>query len=200
VDGFNLFHGIKELNRPCTKWLDLWTLAQSLVTQSDELVGVVYFTAIANWNIEGSKRHRKYIAALRTRNVEIVESRFQKVDRRCLKQQRACPFQEEKETDVGLATRVLADVFNGIAEKVVVVSADTDQVPLFKQIRLNRPDTSIVVSSTADRLSRAGALKALADKYVAIAPERLAKCQLPRNVVNKNGKVVAVCPARYLEQ
>jgi uncharacterized LabA/DUF88 family protein len=198
VDGFNLFHGIKELQEPVLKWLDLWTLAQSLVTQSDVLTGVIYFTAVADWNPEKAARHRKYIAALRTRNVEIVQSRFQKVTRQCMKQSRNCPFQEEKETDVGLATRVLADVFNGKAEKAVVISADTDQAPLFRQIKLNRPNVKIVVCGTAERLSRARVLQQLADEHKVIGRERLLAALLPRTVKTDTGKVVASCPAKYL--
>lgn len=198
VDGFNLFHGIKELQKPALKWLDLWTLAQSLVTQSDVLTGVVYFTAIADWNAEKAARHRKYVAALRTRNVEVVQSRFQKVTRLCVKKAKNCPFQEEKETDVGLATRALADVFNGKADKVVVITADTDQVPLFRQIKLNRPAVQIVVCATADRLARARSLQQLADEFKVIGPERLLASLLPRTVKNSVGKVVATCPAKYL--
>jgi hypothetical protein len=50
VDGFNLYHSIEALHEPPLKWSDLRALAQSFLSTDDELRGVVYFTAIADWS------------------------------------------------------------------------------------------------------------------------------------------------------
>lgn len=200
VDGFNLFHALKELEVPSVKWLSLWTLSQSLINQqSDVLVGVVYFTAIAEWEPEKAHRHRQYIAALESTGVEVIKSRFQRVDRKCMKNACRCPFREEKETDVALATRVLCDALMGVADKQIVITADTDHTPLFKAIRRHKPGNELVVASTEARLGRAHALRQNATKYVALKSQRLRACLLPRSVYDANGKLVASCPARYLQ-
>ena len=198
MDGFNLFHGIKELGVPRVKWLNLWALAHSLTTQNDTLNGVVYFTAIADWNPDKARRHRKYIAALRTVNVEIVESRFQRVDRRCVRQSRVCPFQEEKETDVAFATRVLVDALTDKADKQILITADTDHVPMLKEVRRLRPQNEIHLAGTESRLGRANSLKSLATKWTVLHTERFDGCKLPQTVVDATGKTVATCPAKYL--
>ncbi len=198
VDGFNLYHSISELQTPQLKWLDLWTLAQSFLSAADELRAVVYFTAVADWNPDKARRHRKYIAALRERRVEVVLSRFQRVVKSCKTQARSCPFQEEKETDVALASRVLVDALTGLVEKQIIITADTDQVPMFKHVRTVAPTSELVLAVPPGRLSRVRALRAIASNYIEIHPARLGACLLPRNVVNVAGKIVAACPADYL--
>ncbi len=74
IDGFNLYHSISELQMPHLKWLDLWTLSQSFMTSGEDLRAVVYFTAIADWNPDKARRHRKYIAALPTDVALVITS------------------------------------------------------------------------------------------------------------------------------
>lgn len=198
VDGFNLYHAIRELHSPHLKWLDLWALAQSFLTQNDELMNVVYFTAVADWNPEKARRHRAYIAALRARGVEVVQSRFQKAVKVCSTWNRSCAFHEEKETDVAFATRALADALNGGADKQVMITADTDHVPLLKLLRTIRPHLHLLLAAPPGRLRRANALRIHAGRTIEIQPQRLGACLLPRNVRDCEGRKVAVCPADYL--
>jgi hypothetical protein len=109
VDGFNLYHAIDELERNDIKWLDLRTLAETFLQPGDELLRVTYFTALLNWNKEKRQRHVHYLRALRYRGVEVVESYFQRVDRRCRRSGNRCPFDSEKQTDVAIAIRVYTD-------------------------------------------------------------------------------------------
>jgi hypothetical protein len=198
VDGLNLYHSIRALKKPELKWLDLWTLAQSFLSAEDQLQGVIYFAAIADWDAGKARRHRKYIAALRERHVEVVLSRFQRVSRSCQVQARSCSFQEEKETDVGLASRVLVDALAGLAEKQIVITADSDQVPMFKHVRAVAPASELILAVPPGRLSRVHALRSIASSYLEIHPARLRACLLPRNIVDAAGKTVAACPADYL--
>lgn len=198
VDGFNLYHAIRELQTPYLKWLDLWTLAQSFLSPADILSGVVYFTAVADWNPEKARRHRQYLAALRARGCEVVQSRFQKAVKICKTWRRSCTFQEEKETDVALATRVLLDALTKGADKQIIITADTDHVPLLQHLRIACPHVDTLLAAPPGRLRRANALQAHARRYLEIHPQRLGACLLPRNVRNAEGKTVAVCPLDYL--
>jgi hypothetical protein len=198
VDGLNLYHSIRALKKPQLKWLDLWTLAQSFLSPDDQLQSVVYFAAIPEWDPGKARRHRKYIAALRARRVEVVLSRFQRVSRSCKAQVRSCSFQEEKETDVALASRVLVDALAGLAEKQIVITADSDQIPMFRHVRAVAPASELVLAVPPGRLSRAYALRSVASSYIDIHPTRLGACLLPRNVVNAAGETVVACPTDYL--
>lgn len=197
VDGLNLYHSIRALEKPQLKWLDLWALSQSLLSAEDELQAVVYFTAIADWLPEKARRHRRYIAALRERRVEVAISRFQRIQKSCAAQARSCAFHEEKETDVALASRVLVDALADLATKQIVITADGDHVPMFKHVRAVAPTSELVLAVPPGRLSRVHSLRAVASSYIEIHPARLGACLLPRNVINSAGKTVAVCPAHY---
>lgn len=69
VDGFNLYFGILEARYNQCKWLDLRLLSLNLLKNSQELVGVKYFTSRLNNNRYKQKRQTIYIEALPIRSI-----------------------------------------------------------------------------------------------------------------------------------
>lgn len=198
IDGFNLYHGINELDKPHLKWLCLRTLANSFVSATDTIQSIVYFTAISTWDRAKADRHREYIAALEATGVEIVTSRFLPQRKFCHEKQRYCKFKEEKQTDVALALRVMADVHSGGPDAVILVTADSDQIPLIRHVRDISPTTKITIAAPPNRLRQARELVSLADDHKKIKPSRLGACLLPQNVSDAQGRIVARRPAAYL--
>jgi hypothetical protein len=77
IDGFNLYHSIDDaskLNPKFTKykWLNLKKLVSLFLTTDDELVDVFYFTSIAEWDADKSRKHKIYIQALQNEGVKTV--------------------------------------------------------------------------------------------------------------------------------
>ncbi len=198
VDGFNFYHAVQALARPELKWVNLRKIAQSYTVPGDRVVATVYFTAILKWNPEKAARHAEYIKALTAVGVEVVQSKFQKVNSYCKENDCYCDFYEEKQTDVALAVRVLKDVFEGAVDRVVIVTADNDQIPLVETIRKARPDVQVVIAAPPGRMKIARELCATASSFGEITDGRLRTCLLPRNVEDRPGHVVARCPAKYL--
>jgi uncharacterized LabA/DUF88 family protein len=198
VDGFNLYHAIKPLERPELEWLNLHALATSFLGQHDKLAEVAYFTAMLMWNPEKSLRHRAYMDALAAQGVTIVESKFIKSNRFCRQYGRYCNFHEEKQTDVALAVKVLRDAQRGSIERAILVTADSDQIPLVRELRQSFPALSVEIAAPPGRMREARELCSVASRYSEISPGRLRTCLLPRNVVDERGRTVAMCPARYL--
>lgn len=197
VDGFNLYHAINDLGRPHLKWLNLRALAQLMLREGDQLVGVHYFTAVVHWDKEKAQRHREYIKALQAVGVEVTESYFKGNDKHCRLFSRSCPFYEEKQTDVALATRALRDAMGGAAERQIVVTADADHVPLFRNVREACPRVWIELAAPPGRLNRARELGKLATWHRELTAGQLMSCQFPRNVADGSGKIVARCPSAY---
>jgi len=84
IDGFNLYHSIKDLDKPYLKWVNLRTLASTFVsTQSQLLTEVFYFSAYANHLPDSKKRHLEYVKALTASGVSPVMGNFKKKQRRC---------------------------------------------------------------------------------------------------------------------
>jgi uncharacterized LabA/DUF88 family protein len=197
VDGFNLYHAIEALRRPDLKWLNLMALAQSFLEKKDTLCSVTYFTAVMKWNPAKAQRHREYIAALKASGVEVVESKFQKNGKYCNAYNRYCNFYEEKQTDVAFAVRVLSDAQRGICDRVLLMTADSDQIPLVQELRERCPTVSVEILAPPGRLRQARELCGVASGFKEISSGRLGTCRLARNVPDDNGKIVARCPAVY---
>jgi len=198
IDGFNLYHAIDRLERPELKWLNLRTLATSYLEKKDSLVGVSYFTAISTWDRAKIQRHREYIAALEASGVEVVESRFMKGSRYCKAYDRWCEFNEEKQTDVGFAVRVMRDAYSGTVNRIILITADSDHIPLVSHVRERFPLINVEIAAPPGRMRHARELCATATRFHEVTPGRLRTCLLPRNVTNDEGRIVARCPARYI--
>ena len=135
----NLYHSLREAERSrgrSLRWLDLSALCSSLlhaVPGRSELAGVVYFSALAR-HMEAARpgtvaRHLRYLDALQATGVETVLSQFKRRQVRCPYCGRVRDRWEEKQTDVGIAVRLMKLAAVGACERVFVVSGDTDLVP-----------------------------------------------------------------------
>lgn len=199
IDGFNLYHALSNLGRNELKWLNLKELAKSYLQQRDELVKVCYFTAVHLYNPEKAQRHQIYIDALQAVGVEVIASSFQRVDKYCNSFIRYCKFSEEKRTDVALASTYLIDAMRGLVERVIIVTADSDQIPCVNAVQVHCPLVSIELAPPPGRAQQARELaKMFVKKPREITEGRLAGCLFPRNVTNATGRVVARCPAAYM--
>jgi uncharacterized LabA/DUF88 family protein len=198
IDGFNLYHGIDALGRPDLKWLNLRKVCESYMQKQDTLVSVMYFTALMKWNPEKAKRHLAYISALQATGVEVVLSKFQKNKKYCNAFDRYCDFYEEKQTDVAFAVNVMSDAHGGIADRMLLLTADSDQIPLVQQVREKCPTISVEIIAPPGRIKQARELCAVASRCDELSAGRLGTCLFPRNVINDTGHVVARCPADYV--
>ncbi|MGH4025780.1 MAG: FxSxx-COOH system tetratricopeptide repeat protein [Pseudonocardiaceae bacterium] len=79
VDGFNLYHGLKQKHGRRYLWLDLEALAKRLIKPSQRLVAVDYFTARVRNQTTSERRQATYLDALSAHSplVDVVEGRFQ---------------------------------------------------------------------------------------------------------------------------
>lgn len=198
VDGFNLYHAIDALAKPELKWINLRKLAISYLHKDDTLDDVKFFTAILTWNPEKQARHKNYIAAQIASGVTVVESNFKKATRHCKMMDRYCPRYEEKQTDVAIATSMLADALIGGVDRMILVTADSDQIPTIKTIKQLAPNVKIVLATPPGRETSARELGSVVHDRRPITAGRLLTCKLPRDVHDKEGKKVATIPALYL--
>lgn len=197
IDGFNLYHAIDELHEPLLKWCDLYALMQSYVHGPDELSHVAFYSAYNSWDAPKRQRHANYVAALRATGVEIELSSFKKSYRRCVEQKRSCKFYEEKRTDVALATTMLSDCYERGIERLILVSADSDQIPAVERIRHRFPENKVHLLAPPNRLSKARELSQACNTFGEMTVGKLRDHVLPHEVRTAAGKLVASCPARY---
>jgi uncharacterized LabA/DUF88 family protein len=186
VDGFNLYHAIDNLRRPHLKWLDLRGLAESLLRPDEQVKAVKYFSAYATWKPDAFARHRAYVEALKSRNVEVVLGQFKQKPRRCRQCRTVWMSHEEKETDVQIATHMVADALTGEVDRLILVSADTDLSPPIRMIARLAPTCEVFVAAPPARFKLCRAL----GPRLELSAGRIGKCLLPDLVRTGAGRIV----------
>lgn len=192
VDGFNLYHAIDELKDDSLKWLCLRRLSESMLRDGEDLKSVKYFSAYAKWLPDAYSRHRAYVQALQAEGVQFVEGTFKKKALKC----RTCKAQywthEEKETDVNIAIHLVRDTLQGVFDRAIIVSADTDMRSAIEMAKKLSGTKKIDVVAPPGRRARSRALAPLFE----ITQGRLKKCRLKDTYNLGNGKCATV-PVKY---
>lgn len=192
IDGFNLYHAIKDLNRPHLKWVCVRAVAESLLRQGEALKAVKYFSAYATWMPDRYQRHRDYTDALLARGVILHMGQFKEKPRRCLSCGARWIGHEEKETDVQIAVHMVADAMKGDVDRIIVITADTDLGPAIKMIAANAPQCEVFVATPPGRFRNCRSLQPALE----ITAGRLGKCLLPSSVQTGPNKAVKR-PSQY---
>jgi hypothetical protein len=153
IDGFNVYHaldddlgtGVKAYAR--FKWIDYWKLAEQYLKPGDALESVHLFTAYCPWSSSKRERHRNLVRIQEDRGVVVKLGYFRSRTLTC-KATGGCgltyPTHEEKRTDVNVATTMLSLAFRGLFNKAVLVSGDSDYIPVIEEMRAVLPHITIV--------------------------------------------------------
>lgn len=193
IDGFNLYHAIDELNRPHLKWLNLWALAETILREEERLDRVYYFSAFANWLPDSVRRHRQYVRALEHHGVACVMGHFKEKRRRCRMCDAVTTGHEEKETDVHIGARLVADAYEDNFDRAIIITADSDLAPALKIVRQSFPGKELFVVAPPGRHGHA---RDLAPGFT-LTKGRLASCRLPENARREDGALIFESPASY---
>ena len=146
IDGFNVYYALQELPAYHKyKWLNYRRLAEAVIRSKDRITGIFYFTAFVRWKPLNVRRHEEYIKILRWAGVETIQGRFMTKDIKCHRCQQYCTTHEEKRTDVNIACKILTDAINNLFDKAVIISADSDLLPVIKAVEKIAPEKEIGV-------------------------------------------------------
>lgn len=208
IDGFSFYYacfsGKTKLAFAALKWVDLQLLANRLFPD-DDIVVVHYFSAIAPSPPDDpgqANRHLFYLEALRTLQlVQVHVGKFTKSKREValaapsfgIATRQTAYVWQEKQSDVALAVQMLGDAFRGVADTLVVVTNDSDFVPVVRAVRsLTNVNVGIISpdKTISGELSKAADFAHLFDKGL------LAVSQLPNPVVTAEGRTIYK-PARW---
>ena len=139
VDGFNLYHALKNLKKPHLKWLNIRSLVEKFINHQNEVIEkIYYFSAIAtHLDNDTITRHNTYIEALETVGVDFIGGNFKK---KCHKYKNnhlelKLHKHEEKETDVNISIYIVRDAIRKMFDKVFLITNDTDIVPAVKMAK-----------------------------------------------------------------
>lgn len=200
VDGFNLYHSLKQAQRDLggqsTRWLNLDSLfsmyTSSVFGQGYQLEQILYFSAYATHrdaiNPGVIRRHRDYIECLRSTGVKDIMGRFKSKYVRCHVCKTSNLHHEEKETDVAISMMLLELFYLDVCDTTVLVTGDTDLAPAVTTVQRIFPDKNMVFAFPYMRKNKE--LKKLAPASYNIKKERYAEHQFPEEVTLSNGNVI----------
>jgi len=210
IDGFNLYRG--RLRDTPFKWLDLGALCIALFPRL-AINRIRYFTAAVmayGHDPQAPTRQDVYLRALATiPNLTVHKEgwfasypqllpQFPLAHTRGLSQPPNCVQilkNEEKRTDVDLATHLLIDCFSNDFDEAVVISNDADLVLPIEMVK-TRFGKQIGVVNPHRRHKMSGHLARAASYHrPSINNSVLAACQFPDPVTDASGRQIAKPPS-----
>ncbi len=206
VDGFNVYHSIKEGLKANVishgKWLNYWSFSESLLKdvmnfdRAATMSEVRLFSALATHLSDKSvaARHRSYNRALETVGVAVKLGNFKRKKVQC---RASCREQfdayEEKETDVNIAISVLQSLIEDLCDTAVIISGDTDLVAVVTTAKSMYPHKRIAVGFPYLRDNNH--FRGVADFTFKIKAKRYERHQLPDPVIHPDGSLIHKPPS-----
>jgi uncharacterized LabA/DUF88 family protein len=202
IDGFNLYHSLAQtahdLGDPSVKWLDLIKLSESFLHNIGgdcELSSVHYFTALPlhlHLTDPGRlHRHRTYLRALSATgltpaHIHLGKIRQQKITIVNTDDAGRIKIWREKGTDVSLAINLMRDAHLCCLDEAVIVSGDSDYVPLARVLHEIHPDIGLRFAFPRGRSSRE--LSMVAPRSFVLTTTTYLSCRLPKSLRLPSGK------------
>ena len=205
IDGFNLYHSIKDRadNDPSQehlKWLNLRALAEQFAPAPQfDMRSVYYFSAFATWLPKAYRRHQMYTSALAAVGVKCKMGAFKEKDRYCRDCGAEWKAHEEKESDVALAVTLVKNAYLDRYDRALVITADSDVVPAISAVRRQFPDKDIRVLTPPGLLRSNRLLAAAGDsRYCkSIKWFHIERSLFDSEIYNREGVLVARRPVEY---
>jgi len=207
IDGFNLYHALDNYDRGRDKadkaryqkykWLCLTSLVKRFIAPNTETLALVeYFTTYPPWSPDKEQRHRLYVMAQRSMGVTVTFGEFKE---RIIKCKAECKKEfrrwEEKQTDVNIATRIIELAQTPGIGKIILVTADSDQVPALKLAKKLNPQK--ILASLVPIGRGAKEIYAVCSPNYTMTENLLRECQLPEVVRWENVKMDINKPNEY---
>lgn len=202
VDGFNLYFGLVNQGWRKYLWLDLAKFGESVLRPDQRLLRVNYFTSEITGPPDKLARQRSYLAALRTlKSVTIHRGRYESNQVSCAQcgVSMACPQchkvwydNNEKMTDVKIATGMLVDAFQDRYDDAILISGDADQKPAIEHIRALYRSKNVFVCFPPARKSYD--LQTVASGIISTTEEMFRKSQFDNVVTTSPGRSVSKPP------
>lgn len=195
IDGFNLYHGLRDKDWRCYYWLNLHKLCLHLLKTGQHLVIVKYFTSRIKAPNDKKKRQSTYIEALNTiGGIKLYYGKYQLTSTKCKNCDSEFEIPDEKMTDVQIGAEMVSDAYNNNYDTALLISGDIDLVPAIEVIRANCPTKRIIVVFPPKR--SADELRNVANGVMHITESILKNSVLPLEITKAGGYVLK-CPSKW---
>ena len=190
VDGLNVYHGLKRGTHRNYLWLDIPSLVEHFLKGRQSLNAIKYFTSPMRGDLAKKARQQVYIDALRLDlRLEVISGKVKEHEEHCRKCGHLRLVRREKETDTGMSSEIVKDVFKDEFDVAILLTGDTDFVPPARIVREEFPEKEIFVLKPFN-CGPCDDLKAQATDYARIKMKHLISFQFPDKVTTRDGYIV----------
>jgi len=189
IDGFNLYFGLREKGWKRFYWINLVTLAKSLLKPGQKLKKVKYFTSRITLPPDKAQRQNEFIEALETLNdLSIYYGKYQANNITCKRCGCIMMKSNEKMTDVNIAVEMLTDAFMDSFDVAILISADSDLVAPIKSIKHLFPGKQVIIAFPPSRFSFE--LKNIANATFPIGRKKFKENIFPDQITKPDGHIL----------
>lgn len=185
IDGFNLYHPIKEMNEPHYKWANLWKLGEIICEpHGASLLKVVFCTAVPA-HLPGSRdRHNTFNAAQRAHNVTVITGHHVHDGEKW----------NEKQSDINVALHLMLDGVDNLYDMAILLSADSDQAATAKLFRERFPDKKLLGVAPPNK-SVPNKVQPYCFAHFALSEATMERCIMSEQVQGRKGLITR--PGEY---
>lgn len=162
-DGFNFYNGLRDkcIKSPHWKdyyWIDVVKFCNQFIAEDSEIIAVKYFTSPPENDHKRSKQ-----SAFFNVNKLISKGKFQVINGKFSNgKEVVCNAKcgetfytlEEKRTDVNICLHIVMDCVDNKVDTIILVSADSDQVPTIQTVKARFPTKKLKVYFPPNRSSQ----------------------------------------------
>ncbi len=189
VDGFNLYFGLRDKGWRCYYWLNLWKLCQHLLKPDQKLISVNYFTSKIKEPADKRKRQNAYLQALRmTPGIERFFGKYETISYTCNNCGHQFESQQEKMTDVQIASQLVSDAFKDKFDVALLLSGDRDLVPAIEVVSSEFPTKRTI--AVFPPMRSCDDLRYTASGFIHVTETELKKSLFPDVVSDSSGRSV----------
>lgn len=183
IDGFNLYFGICDLHARY-KRLDVHKISQAMLKDRQALIDVKYFTARISGDPTKESRQRRYLDAIDTTPAQVYYGHYLGKPVQCHRCHHTWIKNEEKMTDVNIATQLLLDAYHDRYDRAVIVGGDSDLIPPIQAVQ-STFGKRVYIAFLPRRNS--STLRAQANGYFNVGKKLLGDNQFPNLVTSVSG-------------
>ena len=192
VDGFNLYYGLRDQGWRRYYWLNIKRLSEQLLKPGQQLISVKYFTSLVSPTLSDPDKNRRqvaYLDALRTMpDCHIIYGHYLRSMQKCRSCGATWEVQNEKMTDVNIATELMVDAFQDSFDTALVISGDSDLSGPIEAVHRLFSGKRVVVVFPPGRSSKR--LMKVANAFITIRRNTLSQSQFPDQVNASAGIVI----------
>lgn len=148
-DGFNFYNGLRDNNWKKFYWLDIVKFSENIIKilhNDHQLIEAYYFSAPPHNHPSKEKRQKRFFDANELNpKFKLVQGYHKDKSKFCNSCNSKIAMTEEKQTDVNIALEMLKNAALKKCNLSILVSGDTDMIPIIKSIKEIDPNHKMMI-------------------------------------------------------